>query len=84
MEIYSHFIANSRSSVISNLKANQKLTLVLRRDIFISDKYNHFLPAQKKMLTLFSSKKDKIKDYRKLHSVNSKNAVDLKLLLRSL
>jgi hypothetical protein len=57
MEIYSHFIAKFQEFDYFKPQGNQNLTLVLRRNIFIGDKYNHFLPAQKKALKLFSAKR---------------------------
>ena len=85
IQTYSGFIANSRSSVVSKLKAKQNVTLVLITEYFIGDKYNRFLPANKKnMLKLFPSKKDKINAYLKLHPVDFRNGIELKKLFQYL
>jgi hypothetical protein len=68
-----------------NLKIHENITLVLRTDFYFADRFNTFLPANKRNLQkLFPDKKEKIDDYLKIHSVNFKNAGDLKSLLASL
>ena len=85
IQTYSGFIANSRSSVFSNLKAKQNVTLVLITEYFIGDKYNRFLLANKKnMLKLFPSKKSKIEEYLKIKGVDFRNETDLKKLFEYL
>ncbi len=85
IQTYSSFVTSSRGSVVSQLKAKQNVTLVLITEYFVGDKYNRFLPANKKnMIRLFPAKKDKIETYLKLHTVDFRNGVSLRRLFESL
>jgi hypothetical protein len=68
-----------------NLKIHENITMVLRTDFYFADRFNTFLPANKRNLQkLFPNKKGQIDNYLKTHPINFKSANDLKNLLSSL
>jgi hypothetical protein len=65
-----------------NLKIHENITLVLRTDFYVADRFNTFLPANKRNLQrLFPNKQKQIDQYVKTHAINFKKAEDLKDLL---
>jgi uncharacterized protein (UPF0216 family) len=65
-----------------HLKIRENITLVLKTDFYFADRFNTFLPANKKNLQkLFPNKTRQIDNYLKAHYINYKNAEDLKKLL---
>ena len=68
-----------------NLKIHENITLILRTDFYFGDRFNTFLPANKRnLLKLYPNKKSQIDEYLRTHTVNFKNAEDLRNLLTSL
>lgn len=68
-----------------NLKIHENITMILRNDYYFADRFNTFLPVNKRNLQkLFPNKKRQIDEYLQLHPVNFKNAEDLQRLLASL
>lgn len=68
-----------------HLKIRENITLALRTDFYFGDRFNTFLPANKKNLQkLFPNKERQIDNYLKTHPVNFKNAEDLSKILASL
>lgn len=68
-----------------HLKIRENITLALKTEFYFADRFNTFLPANKRNLEkLFPGKKNQIENYLKTNSVNYKNPEDLKKLLASL
>ena len=81
IESYGSFTDNF-GNFTPSLKIKENITLALRSDYYFGDKYNVFLPANKKnLLKSYPGKANQINQYLKQHSVNFKKEADIKKLL---
>ena len=73
---------NNHGVMETRLQVKENLTFSRKTDYFFSDKFNHFLPANKKNLyTVFPKKKNEINEYLKKGEINFNKAEDLINLL---
>jgi len=66
------------STINSQLRVRENITMTYRTEYFIGDKYLYFLPANKKnFLKIYPSRKQTINTYLKENTVDFKNLNDL-------
>jgi len=83
IDAYSSF--TDESGQPRNLAVRANLTLVMKTEYFIGDKYNTFLRATKRnMLDLYPKKKTQIESYLRNNHVNFASGTDLQKLFSSL
>lgn len=84
IESYGSFTDNY-GSFTPNLRVKENITLTLRSNYFIGDKFNLFLPASKKNIRkLYPLKKAQIEEYLNKNIVDFNNGESLKKLFEAL
>lgn len=84
IDSYSNFI-NNQGVMETNLLVRENVTFYKRTDYFFGDRFNYFVPANKKNLyKVFSKKKKELDAYLSSNELDFKKEADLIALLRYL